>query len=79
MEPLKSSGGENGLMQAAGEVSVNPQACVSTLPVTFFQCSATDRCTAIPPPRVMRSSLKSTSEKPGVCSKALKSVLTPLM
>jgi hypothetical protein len=36
IDPLNSSRW-NGLMQAAGEVSVRPQAWVRTLPVTFFQ------------------------------------------
>ena len=40
IEPLKSS--PMGLMQAAGEVSVRPQAWVRMQPVTFFQRSATD-------------------------------------
>ena len=66
-------------MQAAGEVSVRPQACVSTLPVRCFQRSATAPCTAMPPPSVTRSLLKSIRSKPGACSSALNSVLTPLM
>ncbi len=57
----------------------NPTPASSTLPVTFFQCSATERCTAMPPPSVIRSALKSISEKPGVFSSALNSVFTPLM
>ena len=66
-------------MQAAGEVSVRPQACVRTLPVTSFQRLATASCTAMPPPSVTRSSLKSTLSNPGVFSSALNSVFTPLM
>ena len=66
-------------MQAAGDVSVRPQACVSTCPVTFFQRSATAFCTAIPPPSVTLSELKSTSSKPGVFSSALNNVFTPLI
>ncbi len=62
IEPLKSSPGR--LMHAAGEVSVRPQACVSTLPVTSFQRSATACCTAMPPPRLTRSPLKSRLSKP---------------
>ena len=76
IEPLKSSPGR--LMHAAGEVSVRPQACVSTLPVTAFQRSATARCTAMPPPRLTRRRLKSRLSKPGVCSSALNRVFTPL-
>ena len=77
IEPLKSSPGR--LMHAAGEVSVSPQACVRILPVTSFQRLATASCTAMPPPSVRRSLLKSTLSKPGVCSSALNSVFTPLM
>ncbi len=77
IEPLKST--PMGLMQAAGDVSVNPHACVRILPVTFFQRAATTACTAIPPPSEMRNALKSTDSKPGVCSSALNSVFTPLM
>ena len=51
---------------------------MSVLPVTCFQVSATAFCTAIPPPRLTRSRLKSSRSKPGVCSSALKSVFTPL-
>ena len=46
-------------LPSAGDVSVKPQACVSVLPVTRFHSSATDRCTAIPPPKLIFSSLKS--------------------
>src|SRR3546814_19445480 len=37
----------SGLMHAAGEVSVRPYASTRVQPVTFFQRSATARCTAI--------------------------------
>ena len=77
IDPLKST--PMGLMHAAGDVSVSPQACVRTLPVTFFQRAATTACTAMPPPSEMRSAEKSSESKPGVCSSALNSVLTPLM
>ena len=42
-------------MQAAGEVSVRPHACVSRAPVARFQRSATAACTAMPPPKVTLS------------------------
>ncbi len=45
--------------------------------MTAFQRSATACCTAMPPPRLTRSPLKSRLSKPFVCSNALKSVLTP--
>ena len=77
IEPL-NSGASKRLMHAAGEVSVRPHACVSVLPVTCFQRSATARCTAMPPPRLTLSALKSTWSKPGVLSSALNSVFTPL-
>ncbi len=66
-------------MHAAGEVSVSPHACVRTCPVTCFHFPATAACTAMPPPSVMRSWLKSSSAKPGVFSKALNNVFTPVM
>jgi len=66
-------------MQAAGEVSVNPHAWVNMQPVTCFQRAATTACTAMPPPKLKRSALKSTRSKPGVFSRALNKVLTPLM
>src|SRR4030088_684739 len=75
--PLKSSRG--GLIQAAGEVSVRPHACVRILPVTCFQRFATEAWTAIPPPSVICRLLKSTVSKPGVFNKALNNVLTPEM
>ncbi len=62
-----------------GEVSVSPQPCATVLPVTSFQRAATTGCTAMPPARSTRRALKSTDANPGVCSKALNSVLTPLM
>ena len=65
IEPL-NSGSSSLLMQAPGEVSVRPQAWVSVLPVTCFQRSATARCTAMPPPRLTLSALKSRRSKPGV-------------
>src|SRR5207249_4529762 len=77
IEPLNGSSG--GLMQAAGEVSVRPHACVRILPVTSFQRFATEAWTAIPPPSVICSWLKSTVSKPGVFNKALNNVLTPEM
>ncbi len=66
-------------MDTAGEVSVNPYASTRVVPVTFFQRSATARCTAMPPPRVIFRWLKSTLSKPGVLSRPLKRVLTPVM
>lgn len=47
--------------------------------MTFFQRSATARCTAMPPPRVNLTEEKSISSKPGVLSRPLNSVLTPVM
>jgi len=49
IDPLYSAVG--GLMQAAGEVSVSPHACVRIRPVTSFHRCATVACTAMPPPR----------------------------
>src|SRR3546814_7194532 len=48
-------------------------------PVTFFQRSATARCTAMPPPSVRRRCEKSIFSKPGVLSRPLNSVLTPVI
>ena len=50
IEPLKSK--PMGLAVATGEVSVNPQPCVTTQPVTSFQRAATTACTAMPPAKV---------------------------
>src|SRR5215472_13484161 len=77
IEPLNASDG--GLMQAAGEVSVRPQACERTLPVASFHFAATAACTAMPPPSEIFSPLKSIFSNPGAWSIALKSVLTPEM
>ena len=68
-----------GLAVAIGEVSVSPHPCVTMQPVTSFQRAATTPCSAMPPAKVTRRALKSTVSKPGVCSNALNSVLTPLM
>jgi hypothetical protein len=67
-------------MHAAGEVSVNPHACVRTLPVTFFQRAATTACTAMPPPSVILSEAEiDANRSPACASSALNSVFTPLI
>ncbi len=47
--------------------------------MTFFHRSATTACKAMPPAKDTRRALKSTVSNPGVFSKALNRVLTPLM
>ena len=48
------------------------------LPVTRLQRFATASCTAMPPPMVSLSELKSRSAKPGVSSNAANNVFTPV-
>ncbi|MNV46496.1 hypothetical protein D3C71_1383300 [compost metagenome] len=48
------------------------------MPVTARQRSATERCTAMPPPMVRRRREKSRRAKSGLFSKALNSVFTPV-
>src|ERR1700733_1972602 len=75
-EPL--NGSSTRFMHPAGDVSVSPHAWVIAFPVTRCQHSATDACTAMPPPSVTFKRLKLTAANAGALSSALKSVLTPL-
>ena len=66
-------------MVATGELSVMPKPSIKVQPVTFFQRSATARCTAMPPPKLIFRCEKSTSAKPGVFNSPLNKVLTPVI
>src|SRR5438105_14647527 len=62
----------NGLIVAAGDVSVSPYASISGEPVTSFQRCATASCTAIPPPIFNISHETLTCPKPPLLRSALK-------
>src|SRR3990167_6952840 len=68
-----------GLIATQGDVSVNPYASSKGLPVTVAHFSATARCTAIPPPKLILSALKSNSANLGVFNNMLNNVLTPVI
>src|SRR5436190_6444397 len=68
-----------GLMVTQGDVSVKPYASRSGDLVTSIQCSATIRCTAIPPPNVKRNLEKSNFAKFEFLVKALNKVFTPVI
>src|SRR5579864_7695041 len=78
IDPLYSAP-SNGLIVAAGDVSVSPYASTSGTPVTAFQRLATASCTAIPPPSASRNDVKSTLRNLGWLRSALNSVLTPVV
>ena len=68
-----------GLMVTNGAHSVKPYPSKRRLLVTRSQCSATGRCTDIPPPKPIFNALKSSWSKPGVCNKPLNKVFTPVI